>query len=692
MPRDIPVGNGELLITFDHLYRVRDLYYPHVGWYNHTEGAVQRFGVWVDGSFAWIDDTSWRRELRYKPDTLVTDVVLVNEGLGLELRCQDAVDFHEPVYFRSVTARDLKGVPRDVRVFFHWDLSIRGVPVGDTANYDPQTSGLVIYKEDIYFMFNGCDAHKSGIDHWAIGTKRLGGAEGTWRDAEDGALGRNAISQGSVDATVGFHLELPAGREGTFWSWLAAGRSYQEVKARHTRVLSKGAPRMVGRTEAYWQLWARKEPLDTSPLPREARDLYYRSMLVLRTQIDNGGAIIAANDSDIQQIGGDHYSYCWPRDGAMVTYALVLAGQSELSRNFFRFCAEVIEHEGYFLHKYTPAGELASSWHPWMIEGQRVLPIQQDETALVVWALRRHFETFRDVEFIKPLYNSLVVRPAEWMLRYRDANGLPLPSWDLWEERRGVHTFTIASVIGALEAASHFAADFGEPDREAAFREGAERMRGALKRHMWSEEQGRFARMATPLPDGTYRLDMTADAANFALFAFGAFAAEDPLVRSEMVSQRERLSVRTQVGGLARYERDYYHQVERERVDQVPGNPWIICTLWQAQWLIQVAEKPEDLKAAMDLIMWAVYRAESSGVMAEQYHPYTGLPISVSPLTWSHATFVIAVVEYLRKWEELSLCEVPYMTSGMGRRLLGAAGPRNGGASPVHPVVGGPKG
>ena len=36
MPRDIPVGNGDLLITFDRVYRVRDLYFPNVGRHNHT--------------------------------------------------------------------------------------------------------------------------------------------------------------------------------------------------------------------------------------------------------------------------------------------------------------------------------------------------------------------------------------------------------------------------------------------------------------------------------------------------------------------------------------------------------------------------------------------------------------------------------------------------------------------------------
>jgi GH15 family glucan-1,4-alpha-glucosidase len=672
MPRDIPVGNGELLITFDHLYRVRDLYYPHVGRFNHTDGHVQRFGVWADGRFAWIDDGGWKRELAYKPDTLVTHVKLVHEGLGVELTCFDCVDSNNPIYFRKVVVKDLVGRPRDVRVFFHWDMSIAGSPVGDTANYDPATSSIVMYKDDHYFLFNASDQHKTGIDNWAIGTKRVGGAEGTWRDAEDGVLGRNAISQGSVDACVGFNLRVPASGEAWVNTWLVCGRSYDQVKGVNRSIVEKGPERLMFATEAYWKLWARKEPIDTTPLPDPVRDLFYRSQLVMRTQIDNGGAIIAANDSDITQFGGDHYSYCWPRDGALVAYALVLAGQSELSRSFFRYCAEAIERDGYFLHKYTPSGELASSWHPWMIEGQRILPIQQDETSLVVWALRRHFVTFRDVEFVKSVYQKLVVKPADWILRYRDQNGLPHASWDLWEERRGVHTFTVASTIGALMSAAAFAQDFGETDRAAAYREGAERMKRALKRYFWHPERQRFARMAVPLPDGTYRLDMTADSANYALFAFGAFEATDPKVEQEMKALRERLWCKTSVGGCARYERDYYHQIERDRVDEVPGNPWVICTLWQAQYQIKRAHTMEELAQAMPLLEWTVARAARSGVLAEQFHPYTGAPISVSPLTWSHATFVMVCMEYLRKYEMLERMEV---RASLGPARIGMAGP-----------------
>ena len=112
MPRDIPVGNGSLLINFDSTYRIRDIYFPCVGQPNHTQGHIQRFGVWVDGQFAWIEETGWKRTLRYKPDTLVTEVSLVHKEFGIELVCNDAVDHTEPIYFRKTTVRDLMGKDR----------------------------------------------------------------------------------------------------------------------------------------------------------------------------------------------------------------------------------------------------------------------------------------------------------------------------------------------------------------------------------------------------------------------------------------------------------------------------------------------------------------------------------------------------------------------------------------------------
>ncbi|MDA1008475.1 MAG: glycoside hydrolase family 15 protein [Planctomycetota bacterium] len=654
MPRDLPIGNGDMLVGFDSMYQVRDIYWPRVGMPNQTSGHEQRFGVWADGTFRWITDAGWTREMRYATDSLVTKVTLRHQDLGVELECSDVVDYFSPVLFRSVRVRDLRGTQRDVRVFFHIDFSIDESPVGDTVNYDPKTGALICYKDNRYFLINGTDGRSWGVSTWATGAKRIGDAEGTWRDAEDGVLSRNAIAQGSVDAVIGFPLSIAPNETVSCCLWIAAGTRYAEVCSLDEKVRTKTPHRMMLRTEAYWRLWCNKERESLHPLSPLVQSLAKRSALTIRTQSDNRGAIIAANDYDITHFSGDTYSYMWPRDGALVAQALAMAGQSDLCRRFFRFCAEVIEPDGYFLHKYNPTGTLASSWHPWVVDGRRTLPVQEDETALVIWSFRQHFTMFRDVEFLRDLYNPLVVDPANWIMSYRDANDLPLPSWDLWEERRGIHLFTVAAVIGALDAAAAFSNDLGALDRAAEFAHGASQMRAALIQHLWDEERGQFARMATPADGSTYRLDFTFDAAAAGLFKFGALSADDPRVVRHMESMRKALWCQTEIGGIARYQNDYYHQIEKRDTDRVPGNPWIICTLWIAEWIIARATSVEQLKEAEMYIEWAAARAAPSGILAEQCHPYTGEPLSVSPLTWSHAEFLATSIAYARKHRVLT--------------------------------------
>jgi GH15 family glucan-1,4-alpha-glucosidase len=60
MPRDLPLGNGRLLVNFDKSYNLRDIYWPHVGQDLHTAGDISHTGVWVDGQFAWLDAPEWR--------------------------------------------------------------------------------------------------------------------------------------------------------------------------------------------------------------------------------------------------------------------------------------------------------------------------------------------------------------------------------------------------------------------------------------------------------------------------------------------------------------------------------------------------------------------------------------------------------------------------------------------------------
>jgi len=652
MPRDLPIGNGSLLVAFDSDYQIRDIYFPWVGKENHTSGHPFRLGVWVEGRFAWMGP-EWERDLRYLPETLVTDVTATHHGLALRLRCQDGVDFHENILVRQIRVENLADREREVRLFFSHDFHISDHPVGDTAAYDPRTLTVTHYKDERHFLFNCCTPYTCGVQQFATGTKEHRGQEGTWRDAEDGHLEGNPIAQGTVDSTIALHITVPAGGTREVFYWMIAGRSRAEVRDLNAVVIQKTPAVLLHRTADYWRLWVNKEMQDFAAVPGPLVDLYKRSLLVLRTQIDNGGAIIAANDSDIVQFGRDTYSYCWPRDGALVAHALDLAGFPDVSQRFFAFCGRIIERDGYFLHKYNPNGSLGSSWHPWIKAGREQLPIQEDETALVLWALWEHFRRYRDVEFIKPLYRPLIKSAGEFLVAYRDpTTGLPQPSYDLWEERQGVLTFTTAAVYGGLKAAARFTDAFGEVSLAARFEKAAAEVRAGMDAVLFRPEAGRFARMVAPDGSGALVPDLTLDASLYGTFTFGAYPPGDARVAATMRAIRERLWVKTEVGGVARYENDYYHQVSQD-IQNVPGNPWFICTLWLAQYAIAAATDLRSLQEALPVLEWVASRALPSGVLAEQVHPYSGAPLSVSPLTWSHATFVTAVAEYLERHASL---------------------------------------
>jgi glucoamylase len=67
----------------------------------------------------------------------------------------------------------------------------------------------------------------------------------------------------------------------------------------------------------------------------------------------------------------------------------------------------------------------------------------------------------------------------------------------------------------------------------------------------------------------------------------------------------------------------------------------------------------------MDLLSWVAAHALHSGVLPEQINPLTGESISVSPLTWSHATFIATAHRILRRLAAKPAAAVtPYLRQG----------------------------
>lgn len=263
--RDVPVGNGSLLVNFDDGYQVRDIYFPHVGQENHTEGYPFRFGVWADGAFSWIASDGWAQELRYLPETLVTDAILTSEALGLRITCNDTVASHDNIFLRRVRVENLQDGRRELRVFLHHDFRIYENKFGDTAYYDPDSQSIVHYKKHRYFLIN-TEPH---FTSFATGRKAFREKEGTWRDAEDGELHGSAVTEGSVDSTIGLHFGFDAHGKYEFFYWIAAGTTRDEVAGLNAHILERRPQVYLDYTANYWRAWVNKNNVDFADLTPE---------------------------------------------------------------------------------------------------------------------------------------------------------------------------------------------------------------------------------------------------------------------------------------------------------------------------------------------------------------------------------------------------------------------------------------
>jgi GH15 family glucan-1,4-alpha-glucosidase len=639
-------------VTLDASGRVRDVYFPHVGLEDHVRTPyLHRVGVWADGSLAWLGDEGWVLDVQSEPEALASRIVAKHERLGVELRFTDIVYNEKNIFVRSIAVINASDRSRDIRLFFGHEFEIYKSPLRDTAYYDPLTRSVIHYKGRRVFLVSA-SLDNEPFQDYTTGVSGFQDKEGSFRDAEDGALSKNAIEHGPVDSVIGLYGHYEPRQERHASYWMVAAESIEQAHELHAYVLERTAEKLVRTATDFWRAWVDAYDWHLQGLSDEHVALFKRSLMLVRAHVDRGGGIIASLDSDMLQYGKDNYTYVWPRDGAYIALALDIAGDTNVAKRFFQFAAATITPEGYMMHKYLPDRSLGSSWHPWVRNGAPALPIQEDETALPIFALGEHYRHSRDVEFLESMYNPLVRKGAQFMLDHRDAHTkLPLPSYDLWEEKWGTHTFTCATVFGALSTAAELASVLGKREDEARYREAAEEVRHAIIEHLWDEQRGYFIKHIDK--GETLVRDTTLDiSSTYGIFQFGVLAPEDPKLVRAFENSIRALSHGNHIGGLARYENDGYYRSDPEST----GNPWIITTLWYAEYLIARAKNDHDLDHVREIFSWVVRRAIASGALAEQFHPKTGEPLSAMPLTWSHSTYIYTVVKYLDKLEELGLC------------------------------------
>ncbi len=656
MARALVLGNGTSLVSLDTFGFVRDFHYHYVGLENHVSGNRHRIGVMVDGNFSWINDGSWDINLGYKPETMVGYLVCKNEKLKISLVMEDIVYNETDVFLRQVDVYNHSEKQVEVKLFFHQVFWIYETKKRNTAFWDPTHNAIVHYKGRRVFIVKGKTEDNKPIDDYTVGAYQFGGSEGTYKDAEDGDLSNNAVEHGSVDSTIRFTVQVEPKLKKRIYYWICAGKSLEECYALNKMVNDKTPEGMITSTENFWHAWLKKAQTGVGKyLTKEQKRLFDTSLFILRSHTDNRGSIIASADSEMIEYGKDDYAYMWPRDAAFIASTLDKAGFTEVTKPFFEFCKDVLHPDGYLHHRFNSDRSLGSTWHSaiaqdeWLKNKILQLPIQEDESAGVLVSLWQHYRSSHDLEFIESLYKPLIEKIADFLASFRNKNtGLPMPSYDLWEEKIGVSTYTCCSVYGGLIAASKFSELLGKRNHMRFYKKVAEEIKEAMIVHLYHKDIGSFVRMAT-VKNNEVILDTTLDASSlFGLWYFGVLEQDNPLFISTQKKIVEKLTNPTEIGGLIRYENDGYFK------DTDLSNPWLITTMWEALRLMHkphVGEKDfQEVEKVFDWVLECMY---PSGVLPEQINPNTRKARSATPLVWSHSVYVELVLKYTQRLKEL---------------------------------------
>ncbi len=608
-------GNGRVLLTVNENGEWNDLFYPYPGEFQHLR--EMRVGLFdpSDRWFAWLRAGNGLLN-QQAPTGVENSPSSLWTGHGLRLSVQDHIHPNHDLIVRTFRLRSERGGP--LRLFAYHSLQIAESMYQDTAYVDPSLHALMHYKRGFYFEFFSDPVFSTAV----CGEHTLKGLQGTYVDAEDGRLEGRPVAHGAADSVMQWDLEVGPDSETVLRLFLAIGTSAGAVHKVREYVRAGGASRFELEAAAFWHTWAtRRLPQLPPGLSERVREIYRSSVLVMRHAAGTNGAIIASPDTRSLVVGGDTYNYCWWRDGGYVAKAMDEAGLYENAQRFFEFARACQQPDGSFFHRHFPDGEQGSTWHPPPF-------LQIDQTATVISALWHHFKRGADPDVLLDFW-PMVKGAANFLTGFRDAaSGLPAPSFDLWEERLGIHAYSTAAVVHGLERAARIAQELGkDPTRWRAA--GEEIHRAALDR-LWDAAKGRFVRSIEPLDD---RLD----ASVLLALKLGFLDPSDPRTRQTVDAIETRLWS-PKMGGLARYEGDEYYGRE---------NPWIICTLWLAEMRLILAERDR----ARELIEWVASHATPTNLLPEQLDSESGEPRSATPLTWSHSTFVDVVHKYQRALE-----------------------------------------
>jgi GH15 family glucan-1,4-alpha-glucosidase len=336
--------------------------------------------------------------------------------------------------------------------------------------------------------------------------------------------------------------------------------------------------------------------------------------VILDCALENG-AIVASNCfKEYFPKEAKYYTYVWPRDAAFTCVAADMLGMENVQERFFDWCANRaagFSKTGVFFQNYFVNGLKASG------------NFQPDQTGSVLWAVWHHY---RDNLKEASKQRLLVRMAANGICKKWRGNHFSEVTNDLWEERftfpdlQENFTYSLAACVKGLECANAMM-----PNRKWVEVAGQmrERLRNHCKRH--------FLRSYGKLADS--RIDASVLGL---IYPFEVFSPSDQRVVATVKELERKLVI---AGGVHRYENDEYDGWIYDSMHRNKGaGAWPILNFWLSIYYARSG----DREKALPYFSWVLDRVKK--FIPEQIFE-NNVQVSVKPLCWSHAMFVIASKE-----------------------------------------------
>ena len=606
VPEQAVLGNNRMLATIGKHGELRYLFWPTIDYPQHVRGSLPGIFYSFKGEnhFDWLTDPAWTKKQEYLPDTNIVRTFFKHQNPDLNITLTDAVLPDSDTLIRQFIIQNSSDNEVFLRLFYYNDLAISESPIDDAATYLKDDDAILHYKRDLHFAYTGTlpsSGHQCGVH---------GEDSDSFRDVYDYKLSGGSLTlySGLKDVNSCLSWDIPnlhVNESKTLAVIITMATTEKEALETLAKYKNESLEKQISGTEEFWKKWITNFKMDN--IDEQLTSMTRRSLLTLKLLTsESHGGIIAAPCMDPE------YRFCWPRDATYVAYAFDRCGYHEEAKRFYMWCTKAQEPEGGLYQRYYIGNRLKGPcWSS-----------QTDEIATVIWGMEKHFELTGDRQFVQLVW-SCVEKAADFLAaRVSQANGL-VETVGLWEEQFGDHTYSNAAVYAGLKSAVTLAKAMGKDDLGIRWDQKAVKLRESLLNLSWDTKLNRFIKTASPRNENL-------DASLLSLsYPFDVLPADDERIKKTAIALESVFKFKS--GGLGRYPFDQYYG----------GNPWILTTLWLALYY----EKASELGKAEPLIRWALGHSTELGLLSEQVDKESGAPVSAIPLAWSHAFFILSILD-----------------------------------------------